>query len=419
LLRAAVRCICPSPGGSGAAVDRVAGELDPATEGIAVPGERSSRPRWGPWSLLAAYAVLAAGALALHVQRQRIGLEDLLDTAVFLIFVVVGGFIAARRPGNPIGWLLCVAGVASVFSRFVAEYVATAAAGTALPGAAIVAWLDLWVWTLGLGSGLILLPLLYPDGHLPSPRWRMVGWLAVIAFAVPTAAYAFAPGPFASLPSIANPFGLEPLGAALRAGQALLVPAVALSAIACAAAPISRFRSAPPEERQQLKWFAFAAGLLVIALLANIALGDATYILLVASLALVPIAIGVAILRYRLYEIDVIINMTLVWVPLTGILGGLYAGLVALLQRVFVNVTGDRSDAAIIITTLVLAGSFTPIRRVLDTIVDRRFRSPATAHSGQAAGGPDQLSFLDDPEAVRRIEEIAERVAVRVNRSDR
>jgi hypothetical protein len=106
-------------------------------------------------------------------------------------------------------------------------------------------------------------------------------------------------------------------------------------------------------------------------------------------------------------------------VPLTGILGGLYAGLVALLQRAFVNVTGDRSDAAIIITTLVLAGSFTPIRRVLDTIVDRRFRSPATVHPGQAAVGPGQLSFLDDPEAVRRIEEIAERVAVRVNRSDR
>jgi len=362
--------------------------------------------------------VLAAAALALHAQRQRVGLEDLLDTVVFLIFAVVGGFIAARRPGNPIGWLLCVTGVASVFSRFVAEYVATAAAGSALPGTAIVAWLDLWVWSLSLGSGLILLPLLYPDGHLPSPRWRVVGWLAVVAFAVPTASYAFAPGPFASLPSIANPFGLEPLGAALRAGQALLVPAVALAAIACAAAPISRFRSAPPEERQQLKWFAFAAGLLVIALLTNIALGDATFVLLSVSLALVPIAIGVAILRYRLYEIDVIINRTLVWVPLTGILGGLYAGLVALLQRAFVNVTGDRSDAAIIITTLVLAGSFTPIRRVLDTIVDRRFRSPATVRPGEAPMVPGQLSLLDDPEAVRRIEEIAERVAVRVNRRD-
>ena len=401
-------------------MDPVAGELDPAIEGVAVPGERGSRVvRWGPWGLLATYLMLAAGALALHVQRQRVGLEDLLDTAVFLIFVVVGGFIASRRPGNPIGWLLCVSGVASVFSRFVAEYVATAAAGSALPGTAFVAWLDLWVWSMALGSGLIFLPLLYPDGHLPSPRWRVVGWLAVAAFAIPTAAYAFAPGPFAGLPSIANPFGLEPLGTVLRAGQSLLVPAVALAAIACAAAPISRFRSARPEERQQLKWFAFATGLLVIALLANVAFGDATYILLAASLALVPIAIGVAILRYRLYEIDVIINRTLVWVPLTGILGGLYAGLVALLQRAFVNVTGDRSDAAIIITTLVLAGSFTPIRRVLDTIVDRRFRTPASAHPGQAAGAPDQLSILDEPEAVRRIEEIAERVAVRVNRGDR
>ena len=106
-------------------------------------------------------------------------------------------------------------------------------------------------------------------------------------------------------------------------------------------------------------------------------------------------------------------------VRLTGILGGLYAGLVALLQRAFVNLTGDRSDAAVIITTLVLAGSFTPIRRLLDTIVDRRFRSPTGPHPGQARVVPGELSFLDDPEAVRRIEDIAERVAVRVNRRDR
>jgi len=400
-------------------VDPVVGELAPGVEGVALPGDPRSRLiLWGPLGLCTAYAALAAGTLALHAQRQGVGPEDLLETAVFLIFVAVGGFIAARRPANPIGWLLCLVGVASAFSSLVAEYVATAAAGAALPGMAIVAWLDLWVWSLSLGSGLILLPLLFPDGHLPSPRWRTVGWLAVIAFAVPTASYAFAPGPFASLPSVANPFGLEPLAGALRAGQALLVPAVALAAIACAAAPISRFRSAPPEERQQLKWFAFAAGLLVVALLLNVALSEATIVLAV-SLALVPIAIGVAILRYRLYEIDVIINRTLVWVPLTGILGGLYAGLVALLQRAFVNVTGDRSDAAIIITTLVLAGSFTPIRRVLDTIVDRRFRSPSAAHPGPAHSVPGQLTFLDDPEAVRRIEEIAERAAVRVNRRDR
>jgi len=400
------------------------GELAPGVEGIGAPSQSSTRlVRWGPWALLAAYGALAAGALELQAQRRGLGLEDLTDTAVFLIFVSVGAFIAARRPANPIGWLLCVVGVAAVLSRFTAEYVATAADGTVLPGAAFVAWLDLWVWALSLGPGLILLPLFFPDGHLPSPRWRTIGWLAVVAFALPTASYAFAPGPLASLPSLANPFGLEQLAGALQAGQMLLVPAVAVAAIACAAAPVSRFRQAPPEERQQLKWFAFAAGLLVVALLVNVAL-DATFVPLAISLALVPIAIGVAILRYRLYEIDVIINRTLVWVPLTGILGGLYAGLVALLQRVFVNLTGDRSDAAIVITTLVLAGAFTPVRRVLDSFVDRRFRSPTAAHPGQAHPGQAQpavgeLSLLDDPAFVRRIEAIAERVALQVNRRDR
>src|SRR5206468_1100001 len=134
-----------------------------------------------------------------------------------------------------------------------------------------------------------------------------------------------------SVPSLNNPFGLEPLRPLAQAGQTVLVPAVALATFVCAAAPIARFRGASAEERQQLKCFAFAAGLLVVALFVNVAIDDATYLLLAASLALVPVAVGIAVLRYRLYGIDLIINRTLVWVPLTGILGGLYAGLVALL----------------------------------------------------------------------------------------
>ncbi|HEY6057779.1 MAG TPA: hypothetical protein VIV06_07090 [Candidatus Limnocylindrales bacterium] len=369
----------------------------------------------GPWVLLVVYAACAIGALTLHIQRLGPALEDFADLSVFLMYVVVGGFIAARRPGNPVGWLLSVVGVGAVFSRLAAEYTATAASGAHLPIVAFVAWLDVWVWSVSLGSGLILLPLLFPTGRLPSPGWRLVGGAAIAVFAIPIALSALAPGPFASLPSLSNPLGLEPLRPLTQAAGSGLVAAVALAAIVCAAAPIARFRHAPIEERQQLKWFAFAAGLLVVALFVNVAIGDWTYVLLAVSLALVPIAVGIAILRYRLYGIDVIINRTLVWVPLTGILGGLYAGLVALLQRVFVNLTGDRSDAAVIITTLVLAGSFTPIRRVLDTVVDRRFRSapgPGPAHA--LTLGPATL--LDDAEVVRRIETIAERVALEVNR---
>jgi hypothetical protein len=399
-------------------VDRVTGERSAGVEGVGARDHaRWPFARWGSWFLLATYLVLAIAALALGAQGRGLDPDDLAEAADSLIWVSVGAFIAVRRPANPIGWLLCLIGIAAVFSRLVAEYVAAATAGAAVPFAAIAAWLDVWVWTLSLGPGLILLPLLFPDGHLPTPRWRPVAWLAVAALVVPTAGLAFTPGPFASLPSVVNPFGVAPLAGFPEVGEALLVLAVAVAAITCASAPVVRYRHAPLEERQQLRWFACASGLLVVTLFLNIAFGGATLVLLEISLALVPIAIGVAILRYRLYEIDVIINRTLVWVPLTGILGGLYAGLVALIQRVFVNVTGDKSDAAIIITTLIVAGSITPIRRVLDTIVDRRFRSPTAPHPTGAPALAGALS-LDDPEVVRRIEAIAERVARQVGQRD-
>jgi hypothetical protein len=184
--------------------------------------------------------------------------------------------------------------------------------------------------------------------------------------------------------------------------------------VACSAIPVIRFRRAGPDERHQLKWFAFAAILLAVTLLANAFLGDAVAVPLAICVALVPAAIGIAVLRYRLYDIDFLINRTLVWVPLTALLGGLYASLVALLQRVFVNLTGDRSDAAIIITTLLLAGLFTPARRVLDTIVDTRFRV-----SPPATGPTATLLTLDDAALERRVEEIARRVATEVVRTDR
>ena len=174
----------------------------------------------------------------------------------------------------------------------------------------------------------------------------------------------------------------------------------------CAAIPIARYRRAGTEERAQIKWFAFAAVLLAAVLIVNAFADNAIEVVQAICIALVPAAIGMAVLRYRLYDIDVLINRTLVWVSLTALLGGLYAASVALLQKIFVNLTGDRSDAAIIITTLILAGLFTPARRVLDTIVDTRFRlSPRPVRAGAApAGGLDK-------ELTSRIETIAERVA--------
>ncbi len=242
----------------------------------------------------------------------------------------------------------------------------------------------------GLGQALVFLPLVFPNGRLPSRRWRPVGGLTAAALAVIGLTLGFAPGPLEEYPKIENPMGLGMLGGSFwgianGAGWVLLLGSVVLSA----ASVVVRFRRALGVERQQLKWFAFAAALVAVGVVgvgaAYAFSGDPStdtpgflktaQLLLFASLIGLPIAVGVAVLRYRLYDVDIIINRALVYGALTVTLALVYLGGVATTQAIFRALTGQEKQPqlAIVISTLVIAALFNPLRRRVQGVVDRRF----------------------------------------------
>ena len=361
----------------------------------------------------AAYLVFAVATLVVEARADRATLADAANMLAFLVFASMGALLVARLPANAVGWVLLAVALGAITNRALGVYVAAVAGGQDLPFAALVGWINSWVWGVSVAAAVVVLPAVFPTGRPPHGRVGIVVWVMLALFAAAPVFFAVAPGPLRDLPAIENPFGLEIL-APIAAGARDILPSLGIIPIAtCALIPLVRYRDADPVERAQLRWFAFAALLLSVVLLANVFTDDALEIPLAIATALVPAAIGVAVLRYRLYDIDVLISRTLVWVPLTALLGGGYAALVALLQRVFVNLTGDRSDAAVIISTLILASLFTPIRRVLDGVVDARFRAarPLAATAGTvAAPTPAGSLDLDDPAVTRRIEAIATRV---------
>jgi hypothetical protein len=250
-------------------------------------------------------------------------------------------------------------------------------------------------------------PLLFPDGHLLSRRWRPVAWLIGLALAGSVAAIAVQPNVGGAGSMVPYPFE-PPLDAAvvdvvywaaslgMAVGFALAIASLWL-----------RWRRSSGVEREQLKWLAWAGGLVLLAIpisLLPLRLAQALFIFAVAT---VPLAVGIAILRYRLYDIDAVISRTLVFGALTAILAGLFAGLQRLFQTVFVSATGNESDAALVITTLVLATLFAPLKRSLEKIVESRFREPATVDSGattpeQSPGQAVPATADSDLEAILR-----------------
>jgi hypothetical protein len=245
------------------------------------------------------------------------------------------------------------------------------------------------------------LPLLFPDGHLPSPRWRPVAWLAVADIVALLVAVAFtSPGLFGGEPT---PLAIIPAGPISEALGDLAAALTLVTGVLCASSLLVRYRAAGADERQQLKWVAAAMTVFAAALVFSVLVPAIDTFALV--LPLIPISVGFAILRYRLYDIDLLIGRAIAYVALSALLAGLYAASVALFQRLFVLVTNDRSDAAIVLTTLILASIFTPARKALEAVVDRRLR-PAPV----PAGAPVPIT-IDEAALDRRIERIARRVA--------
>jgi hypothetical protein len=350
------------------------------------------------WSLCAlALALLAATLLVLLVGRPSLtaAADPWQRQAADLLTSVgpplLGGLIAARRPDNRYGWLWLAVGLVLAVQAFAMAYaaVAEAARPDGPPGMAVAAW----AFGLAFTAFLSLFPfvfLLFPTGRLPSRRWRLWAWAIIVVGALTLVATAFNPGTAAE--GVANPFGVGGwlggiLGNVVDPGIGLLALAIAVSALSL----LLRFRRARGVERQQLKWFAYAAALLAAFLISQ-TLGLQTFglvDLLVETLIFAGVyaGIGIAVLRYRLYEIDRLVNRTLVYGALTALLGLVYAvgvfGLGSLL-----NPAGEESALAVAASTLAVAALFQPARRRVQRVVDRRFnrRRHDAAQTIQAFG---------------------------------
>jgi hypothetical protein len=300
------------------------------------------------WALTALSALLLVLAVMLVVLNRDLGFRTLSPHLLLVPgFGVVGLVLAMRRPGHAIGWLFVGMGLIAAIQAFAVEYAiwALVTAPGSLPAVSWMAWLATWTWALNLPA-LALLLLLFPDGRVPSPRWRVVPWLLGVAVAGVTVWVMLRPDPIdLGVAKITNPAGVAALGHPAIQTVGLVPSFLALltlfvGSVACALAPFVRRRRADPIERQQLKWLALVAGGsgLVGAtgfLMAGSASSTATVVgrlLLVVALVGVavgiPVAVGLAILRYRLYDIDRVINRTLVYALLTVVLGLGYAGAV-------------------------------------------------------------------------------------------
>ena len=303
-----------------------------------------------------------------------------------LVFGATGALVASRLPRNPIGWIFCVFALLFEFSVFSDAYVAYGSQASGfLPGRAWVGWTSQWSTNAFAPALIILCFLLFPTGSLPSVRWRLLVWVVVGVAAVHAASVALAPGTLVDFP-IENPVGIESAGAlgALAEASILVlgIPLMLLSVVAL----FVRLRRSSGAERQQLKWFAYAAALLVSNLVVSSVLfvlfegtieGEVSelvfFVIFGATLSGIPVAIGVAILKYRLYDIDALINRTLVYGSLTATLTLVYFGGVTLLQGVLQTLTGQGSTLAVVASTLVTAALFNPLRRRVQGFVDRRF----------------------------------------------
>ena len=309
----------------------------------------------------------------------------------FLAFPVVGALIASKRPENPIGWICLIVGLfwmLFVLEEGIGAY-ASARFGQIRPPLTIEA-LNQGIWALPVGLLGIYMILLFPDGKLPSRRWRPLAWFSGALIALICVTFPLSPGPLGEHPGYSNPLGQEWL-AWFSDVVVFVVLLLALCILASALSLLFRYRRSGGEAREQIKWLAFAAcfvgatylgGLLARILFAPESLKagvpEPSWVSLIDSLssliyASIPTAIGFAVLRYRLYDIDIIINRALVYGSLTVTLVVVYLGGVISLQGLFRAVTGQGSQLAIVATTLAIAAFFNPARRRIQAFIDRRF----------------------------------------------
>jgi hypothetical protein len=367
-------------------------------------GEATSR-RLGPWL---AWALCALSLALTALDFLLIAMNVSLNTPVYVFwpeltslavgYSVIGAIIGSRLPNHPIGWICCAIGLIAAVDHFTGEYAVYAllAQPHTLPGGKAMLWLQGWFWMLFIGL-IVFLLLLFPTGRLPSRRWRPFAWVSVAMISGGVI--------WSSIISPDVGFNAPP--------SPVQLSVLLLGGVAAASLVVGR-RGARGVERQQIKWLLYVGPLFFIA--AGLHVGFyyfwlterswglwASYLLVAVGGLSGPMAIGIAILRYRLYEIDLIINRTLVYGSLTAILVALYFVGIVVLQRVFVLLTGQKSTLAVVASTLVIAALFNPLRRRIQAFIDRRFyrrkydaRKTLEAFSAQLRDETDLEALSDD-----------------------
>src|SRR6266851_5310850 len=296
-------------------------------------------------------------------------------TAIFgLTEGALGLAIAFRQPRNAVGWIFLVSGACAGGYELAQMYAAYAYfVQPGLPAGEWAAWLGSWLWLPTTGLLPTFLFLVFPDGRLPSPRWRPVAWYAAFALGLFTSTVALLPGPLPGLPSVRNP--LSPFPGELTIGDVLLPLFMLLfvAVILSIAALVRRFQRSRGVERLQIKWIAYASGLYAVGVFLD---SNFVYkpfeIVDVLLLNTIPVAAAVAVFRYRLYDIDLLINRTLVYALTTTAIGAAFFGVIVMLQSLLRPMTGG-SEIAVAVSTLASFALFQPFRRRIQSSVDRRF----------------------------------------------
>lgn len=325
----------------------------------------------------------------------------------------VGAVVVARRPSNLVGRVLLAAGLIAGFQSLYTEYAVAAYLGPqgpqALPLASIAAWLLSWAWLPFVFLAGPMLLLVFPDGHLLSPRWRIVLVAVAVDAALFAALAAFRSGPLENFAVLQNPFGVLPVDA-IKGVFGPVAGGMALGFVLSAFSVLVRYRRSDAERRQQLKWIVAAGALGAVAAPLGFSGTKFGQLLFIGAICLIPVATGIAILRYRLYEIDTIINRALVYGLLTAIVAGIYTASIGVMQRLSNAFLGGNSEATIVVTTVLIVTAFTPIKTRLQAFVDRRFKDAGDAKTTFEAFTRtvhERTWALDAEQVVRRFAETA------------
>jgi hypothetical protein len=319
--------------------------------------------------------------------------EGVFGVVALVAFSVLGAVIVARSPARTLGWIFCVMGFLGAVEPFAAYYalVSLFVVSGALPGALIAGWLQHWTWVVSAALLSAFLPLLFPHGRLVSARWKPAWWLAATAMLALALGAAFHPDPlwnYLDRFDVPNPFGVTSLDGVMLVLSSLPFGLLLASMLVAAASPVVWLRCARGDELRQLKWFAYCgallAGLFVMQGIVRHLLGASTPAFEFAfrlawpvALTGLPVATGLAILRYRLFDVDILIRLTLVYGTLSALLAGAYVGLVLAAQAAVRALTGQtgqpQQPPVIVASTLLVVALAMPLRRGIQTTIDRRF----------------------------------------------